>query len=111
MTAGLEWAWPWNPARTPNPPTGEKAMKFTVVREDGATESREMLNGIDVADHNYRGDIPGAKTVPDLLKTEAVVRHITYDFSGSGKARKLVIEGFDNHIVAILLAMTVEVAP
>lgn len=111
LSPGGGWAWPWNAARTPNPPKGEKALKFTVVRENGATESREMLNGIDVADHVYKGDLPGAKTVPGLLKTEALVRYVTYDFPGGGKASKLVIEGFDNHIVAIVMAMTVEVAP
>ena len=108
LSPGGGWAWPWNAARKPNPPKGDKALKITVVRENGVTESREMINGIDIADHNFKGDIPGAKSVPGLLKTETVMRHLTYDFGGSGKASKLVIEGFDNHIVAVLFGITVE---
>jgi hypothetical protein len=111
LNAGGGWAWPWLPVPGPSPATGEKAVKFTLKLADGTTESSELLNGVAIADHNYKNPLPGAKSVEGLLLGGKLVRYATFEFAGKEKATVLVVEGFDNQIVPILLAITAERMP
>ncbi len=85
------------------------AMKATVVFADGASETLEFKNGVEIADYIARKDVPGSKFCEGLTK-RAQVRWFSKQLKTTGVIEKIVLESTNTVVAPTTFAITAELA-
>ena len=95
------WGWPATGAK-------ETALTITVHYEDGATERLELVNGVDIADHNGQHDVPGSARTS--LVSRGQLRYLWRDLGHPGRqVERLTLTSAGRDPAPLVAALTMEV--
>jgi type 1 glutamine amidotransferase len=97
------WAYPCGGEKMLNLPVA----KVTVHYADHENEEIILKNGVEFADWNGTTDVPGSKSVPDLVK-RGQARWFGEPLKHEGTIQSLTLESFDNEISPTFVAITAE---
>jgi type 1 glutamine amidotransferase len=84
-------------------------MTATVRFADGDTQVIEMKNGVEIADHIARNDVPGSAFAQGVSQGFQV-RWFTKALKKTGEITSIVLESMDNIVAPTTLAVTAEFA-
>ncbi len=81
--------------------------KVTVAFETGPSEEFELKNGVEFADYNGAYDVPGSKSVPDVV-SNGQVRTFSRALKNKAAIRRIQIESYNNAVAPTFVAITAE---
>jgi hypothetical protein len=94
------WGWPATRAQEP-------ALEITVHYQGGASEKIELVNGVDIADHNGPNDVPGSART-GLVRT-GQMRYLWRDLGQPGRmVERITLSSFSKSVAPMVAALTME---
>jgi hypothetical protein len=98
--------WAWEPRL--NTHKHEAVAKLTVFHRGGGTEEFKFKNGVEIADHVHRTDVPGSEYADGIGANEHQFRIHSVTLEKDAPVEKITLESISPNIAPIFAALTAE---
>jgi type 1 glutamine amidotransferase len=87
-------------------------MKVTLHHAGGETQEMVFRNGVEIADYNGAHDVPGSKSLPQMVRGRGQIRWFSKAVKNSKAViEKLTLESYDNAVTPTFFAITADTEP
>ena len=100
-------AWGWDPQKHQGT-RGELVSKLTVNHRGGEIEEFVFKNGVEIADHVKRIDVPGSAYVEGLAVNDHQIRTHFVELNKTEPVESITLQALQPDLVPIFVAMTAE---